>query len=88
MNDPTKVPDGSAQATHVHQAPDHRPVFANSVQITVSNEEVTLLFVFVRPNSKNGTLVGEIVLTPPHAIRFNNALDETIKKHFTKHLPQ
>lgn len=67
---------------------NHRPTFANNVQITVSNEEVVFQFVFMRPNRGTGSLVGEIVLTPQHAIRFKNALDETIKKHFTKHLPQ
>ena len=65
---------------------NHRPVFSNMAQIAVSNEEVTLQFFFARPNADNSTLVGEIVLTPQHAMRFQKALDETIKKHFTKHL--
>lgn len=71
----------------IHAPEGQRPVFSNSVQITVSNEEVALQFVFIRPNASTGTLVSEVVLTPQHAIRFKNALDETIKKHFTKHLP-
>lgn len=65
---------------------NHRPVFANSVQISVSNEEVTFQFVFLRPNIASGSLVGEVILTPQHAIRFKNALGETIKTHFTKNL--
>lgn len=71
----------------LHTPPNHQPVFANMAHITVSNEEVTLQFLFTRPNSDTGALVGEVILTPQHAIRFKNALDETIKKHFTKHLP-
>lgn len=77
----------SNRQIQIHPTPDHQPVFSNSVQITVSNEEVTLQFAFVRPQASAGTLVGEVILTPQHAIRFKNALDETIKKHFTKHLP-
>ena len=85
----TQPQDGGKEnrQIQIHSAPGHNPVFSNSVQITVSNEEVTLQFAFVRPNANNGTLVGEVILTPQHAIRFKNALDETIKKHFTKHLP-
>jgi hypothetical protein len=64
----------------------HKPVFANSAQVTVTNEEVVLQFLYVRPNTTHGTLVSEVVLTPQHAIKFQKALDETIKKHFTKHL--
>ena len=66
----------------------HIPVFANSVQINVANEEVVLQFLFVRRNTDQATLISEVVLTPQHAIKFVKALDETIKKHFTKHLPE
>ena len=66
----------------------HVPVFANSAQINVANEEVVLQFLFVRRNTSQATLVSEVVITPQHAIKFVKALDETIKKHFTKHLPK
>ena len=66
----------------------HMPSFANSAQINVSDEEVVLQFLFVRRNTNQATLVSEVVLTPQHAIKFGKALDETIKKHFTKHLPK
>lgn len=66
---------------------NHTPTFANSVQINVTNEEVTLQFVFVRPNTKLGTMVGEIVITPQHAMKLQKSLDQTIKKHFTQHIP-
>ena len=79
--------DKNERQIKLHTPPNHQPVFANMAQITVSNEEVTLQFLFTRPNSDTGALVGEVILTPQHAIRFKNALDETIKKHFTKHLP-
>ena len=67
---------------------DHQPLFANSAQINVADEEVVLQFLFVRRNTSQATLVSEIVLTPQHAIKFGKALDDTIKKHFTKHLPK
>jgi hypothetical protein len=63
----------------------HGAVFANSAQVTVTNEEVVLQYLCVRPNTNQGTLVSEVVLTPQHAIKFQKALDETIKKHFTKY---
>ena len=66
----------------------HTPSFANSVQINVADEEVVLQFLFVRRNTNQATLVSEVVLTPQHAIKFGKALDDTIKKHFTKHLPK
>jgi len=67
---------------------DHTPVFSNSAQINVSNDEVALQFLYIRRNTGQGTLLSEIILTPQHAIKFQKALDETIKKHFTKHLPK
>lgn len=81
------IPEPADKQVQMHFPENHKPAFANIAQITVSNEEVTLQFAFVRPNASVGSLVGEIVLTPQHAIRFKNALDDTIKKHFTKHLP-
>ena len=80
--------DNTQQQIQVKIKDDHTPTFANSVQINVSNEEVVLQFLFVRRNTRQGTLVSEIVLTPQHAINFQKALDETIKKHFTRHLPK
>ena len=61
----------------------HIPTFANSVQINVANEEVTLQFVFVRPNTNQGTMVSEVIISQQHAIKFQKALDNTIKQHFT-----
>ena len=77
----------ATEQRQLHPIDGHKPVFSNSAQVIVSNEEVTLQFAFIRPQANSGTLVGEVILTPQHAIRFNKALDETIKKHFTKHLP-
>lgn len=67
---------------------DIRPTYANSVKIHVTDEEVGLQFAFVRAEQGTGTLVGDIILSPKHAIRLQKALDETVKKHFTRHLPQ
>ena len=68
--------------------PDMKPTYANSVKINVTDEEVMMQFAFLRPDQGNGVLVGDIVLSPKHAMRFQKALDETLKKHFTRHLPQ
>ena len=67
---------------------NHKPSFANSAQINVADEEVVLQFLFVRRNTNQATLVSEIVITPQHAMKFQKALDDTLKKHFTKHLPK
>ena len=47
---------------HVKVPENHIPTFANSVQINVANEEVTLQFIFVRPNTSQGTMVSEIII--------------------------
>lgn len=66
--------------------PDAQPIFANATQITVNNDSVIVQFAYIRPNSSQGQLVSEIILSPKHAIEFQKALDKTIKQHFTKHL--
>jgi len=60
--------------------------FVNATQVTVSDDSVIIQFAYVRPNTTNGQLVSEIVLSPKHAIEFSKALDSTIKQHFTRHL--
>ena len=72
----------------VKVADDHKVTFSNSAQINVSDDEVALQFLYVRRNTGQGTLMSEIILTPQHAIKFQKALDDTLKKHFTKHLPE
>ena len=76
------------QQVQVKVSDSHRPVFSNSAQINVADDEVTLQFLYVRRNTGQGTLMSEVVLSPQHAIKFQKALDETLKKHFTKHLPE
>ena len=56
-------------------APDAKPMYANSVKINVTDEEVMLQFALVRPEEGRGVLVSEMVLSPKHAIRFQKALD-------------
>ncbi len=65
---------------------DAKPVFCNASQVTVSDDSVVIQFAYLRPNASAGQLISEIVLSPKHAIEFSNTLDETIKKHFTRHL--
>lgn len=66
--------------------PDAKPGFANAAQVTVLDDSVVIQFAFVRPNTSDGQLLAEIIMSPKHAIDFNRALDGTIKKHFTRHL--
>ncbi len=65
---------------------DTKPTFSNATQVTVSDDSVVLQFAYVRPNTTDGHLIAEIVLSPKHAIDFSRALDATIKQHFTRHL--
>lgn len=62
------------------------PNFSNATQVTVSDDSVILQFAYVRPNSTDGQLISEIVMSPKHAIEFSRALDTTIKQHFTRHI--
>lgn len=61
-------------------------MYANSVKVNVTDEEVILQFAMIRADEGRGVLVSELVLSPKHAIRFQKALDDTLKKHFTRHL--
>ena len=70
----------------VQEQKDMPPAFSNGVNITVADDAVFLQFLYLRPNTDSAKLVGEIVLTPKHAITFQKLLEETIKKHFTRHL--
>jgi len=74
------------QQFQINVPQEQKPLFANSVQINVTNEEVILQFIYIRPRTTQGALVSEIALAPAHAMRFQKALDETLKKHYTKHL--
>jgi hypothetical protein len=76
------------QQVQIHIPVDKQPSFSNTAQIQVSDDSVSVQFAYVRPNTGQGVMVAEVVLTPQHAIKFQKALDETIKKHFTRHLPQ
>lgn len=67
---------------------DHQPTFANSINVSVSDDAVALQFLFIRPNTDQAKLVSEVILTPKHAISFQKTLDDTIKKHFTRHLDE
>jgi len=78
--------DKPTQQLQIHVPQDQMPVFANIAKINVTNEEVSFQFAYVRAEEGRGTLVSEVVLTREHAIRFKNALEDTIQKHFTRHL--
>jgi hypothetical protein len=63
-----------------------KPFFSNATQVNVSDDAVVIQFAYVRPTTPSGQLISEVILSPKHAIDFSRALDETIKKHFTRHL--
>jgi hypothetical protein len=65
---------------------DRIPTFSNSVQINVNDDSVVLQFLYIRPNTDQAALVAEVAITPQHAIKFQKTLDDTIKRHFTRHL--
>jgi hypothetical protein len=77
-----------AKNIQIAVSPDAKAIYANSVKVNVTDEEVILQFAMIRPEEGRGALVSEIVLSPKHAIRFQKALDDTLKKHFTRHLPE
>lgn len=70
----------------VTMPPDAKASYSNATQVTVSDDAVIIQFAYVRPNTPTGHLIAEIALSPKHAIEFSRTLDETIKKHFTRHL--
>lgn len=63
-----------------------KPFFSNATQINVSDDAVIIQFAYVRPTTPSGQLIFEVILSPKHAINFSRSLNETIKKHFTRHL--
>jgi hypothetical protein len=83
MNEDTKQ-----KQLQIQIPPNKEPAFSNTAQINVSDDAVTIQFAYVRPNTDQGQLVSEVILTPKHAIKFQKALDDTLKKHFTRHLPE
>ncbi len=91
MNDQNNMQENQPQPTQGRQVrvtvpTDQIPTFSNSVQINVNDDSVVLQFLYVRPNTDQAALVSEVALTPQHAIKFQKTLDETIKRHFTRHL--
>ena len=76
------------QQVQIAVTSDTKPTYVNSIKIQVTDEEVVLQCAYIRPQEARGVLVSELVLSPQHAIRFQKALDETVKKHFTRHLPK
>jgi hypothetical protein len=78
--------DQQPQNIQISVSPEAKPMYANSVKVNVTDEEVILQFAMIRADEGRGVLVSELVLSPKHAIRFQKALDDTLKKHFTRHL--
>ena len=84
MSDEAKQP----QQIQMTVPGDAKPHYVNSIKINVTDEEVILQCAMVRAQEGRGVMVSELVLSPKHAMRFQKALDDTLKKHFTKHLPK
>lgn len=89
-NDQNNNQEGQGGQTQieVRHGLENKPSFSNSINIHVSNDAVMLQFLYIRPGTTQATLLEEVILSPQHAIRFQNALDGTIKQHFTQHLKE
>lgn len=81
------MPDETPKEFSITIPPAQMPAFSNATQVNVSDDSVVIQFAYLRPGTPQGQLVSEIVLSPKHAIEFSRALDQTIKQHFTRHLP-
>ena len=81
------MPEETPKEFSIAIVPGQMPAFSNATQVNVSDDSVVIQFAYVRPGTPQGQLVSEIVLSPKHAIEFSRALDQTIKQHFTRHLP-
>lgn len=77
-----------AKNIQLRVSPQQQALFANSVNVHVSDDNVVLQYVYVRPQTSDGVLVAEVALSPKHAIQFQQALSATLKRHFTRHLEE
>lgn len=59
--------------------------YSNAVQVTHSKEEFVLDFMNIFPWQKLGLLVGRILLSPSHAKRLTQAMQENIKRYEEQH---
>lgn len=57
------------------------PVFSNAIQISHKDDEFTLTFIHIIPNTNRGKVKAIVALTPQHTKRLLRALDENIKKY-------
>ncbi|WP_234572335.1 DUF3467 domain-containing protein [Rhodohalobacter sp. 614A] len=61
--------------------------YSNLVMITHSPSEFVFDFISMMPAVKKAKVVKRLVLTPDHAKRLANALNENIRKYETEHGP-
>ena len=64
---------------------DASAVYANTVMITHTANEVIFDFIQVMPNDSRARVQKRIVMTPIHAKLLLQALDENLQKYQTKH---
>jgi len=68
------LPDGEAQGT-----------YSNLVMITHSPSEFILDFIAVMPGVPKAKVVKRMILTPDHAKRLSNALNENVRRYEEEH---
>jgi hypothetical protein len=55
-------------------------VYSNTAQMTVSNAEVTLNFIYINPNDNpQGTLVSRVIVTKEHAMQLSEHLKAVLE---------
>jgi|GEM_PF-1821078 len=58
-----------------------QPVYSNSIQINHKDDEFTFSFVQMVPMTNKGHMKAIVAITPKHAKRLLNALQDNIKKY-------
>jgi hypothetical protein len=60
-------------------------IYSNTVSVTVTNNEVTINFIYVNPtDDPQGTLVSRVVISPEFADNLSTILKSTLEQHKKK----
>ena len=81
----TNKKKGQPKEIQIHVPENIRAgAFSNLASINATNTEVTIDFAHIPPAGDEGMLVGRIILTPEHAIKFKDVLVGVLDKHAQK----
>jgi hypothetical protein len=86
MNQPNKSKKGKSIEIELKEE-EATGTYSNLVMITHSPSEFVFDFISMMPAVKKAKVVKRLVLTPDHAKRLANALNENIKKYEKEHGP-